>query len=286
MAAPNSAKTLLLSAAALALFSGALFGVLAWRTSATAPFGRPALGGAAYAPVAVDAPAVKAETWDAPVPLPRGRDWVYDVFTPPEIFYNARTRQFAVKPPAGSGTDAPEAPLGLELVAVRRDPFRLQLIGAVGEGAEARGVFENRVSGEVFLAAAGRRVPDLALSIARFTVSAQPVVIPESMTVNQLVATAVVRDDRSHEEVTLTQRERQFSGSVSAIVASPGETALREVRTGDTFLLGAASYQIGKITLDPATIEVTKTAPGLDAPDRRTLSLRFDLSDSSALPPP
>ena len=280
--AANSAKNLLVVAAALALVSVAAFAGLAWREGAMDSVGRPALTGAAYTPVAVDAPVVKAETWDAPAPLARGRDWVYDVFTPPEIFYSARTRQFAVKPPAGTAEDAPEIPFGLELVAVKRDPFRLQLIGFVGEDADARGVFENRVSGEVFLAAAGRRVPDLALDIKAFSVRPEPVAIPDSMTVNQRVATAVIHDANSRQDVTLTQRERHFSGSVFALVAPPGETAPREVRAGDAFTLGDATYRIGKISLDPAAIEITKTAPSLDAPDRRTLPLRFDSTDTPA----
>jgi hypothetical protein len=278
----NSAHKLLLAGAGLALVSAAVFAGLAWRAGSAGPIGRPALTGAPYTPVAVDAPVVKTETWDAPAPHPRGRDWVYDVFTPPEIFYHARTRQFAVKPPAGTGEDAPEVPFGVELIAVKRDPFRLQLIGYVGEENEARGIFENLVSGEVFLAAAGRRVPNLALSVKSFAVHREPVVIPDSMTVNQPVATAVIHDDKSRQDVTLTQRERHFTGSVFALVAPPGATVTREVRPGDAFQIGDATYRVESISLDPAAVEITKTAPSLDAPDRRTLPLRFDLTDSSA----
>lgn len=278
----SSAKKILLAAAGLLLASAAVCGVQAWRERSVGPVGRPVLSGPIYVPVAVDAPAVKAEVWDAPAPLARGREWVYDVFTPPEIFYSPRTRQFAVKPPPGVGDDTPELPFGVELVAVKRDPFRLQLIGYVGEDADARGVFENRMSGEIFLAAAGRRVPNLALTVKAFGVRREGIALPESMTVNQRVATAVIHDEQSRQDVTLTQRERHFSGNMFALVASTGETATREVRVGDVFKIGDANYRIEKIVLDPAAIEITKTAPTLELPERRTLPVRFDPTESPA----
>jgi len=283
--ASPSAKSLLLAATALVVVSAGVFGTLIWRQNAAAPIGQPPLSGAPYTPVAVEAPTVKRTTWDSPAPLARGRDWIYDVFTPPEIFYNSRTRQFAVSAPSVAADDAPEAPFGLELVGVRPEPFRLQLIGYVGGEGDARGIFENRRSGEVFLASAGYRAADLALTIKRFSVRSEAVAIPESMAFKQRVASAVVHDLRSGRDITLSQRERHFTGNVFALVAIAGEPAPREVLAGDTFKAGVATYRIGKITLDPAAIDVTKTAPDLAAPVQRTLPLRFDLSDASPVTP-
>jgi hypothetical protein len=285
VSAAPSAKALLLAAAALAVVSAGVFGTLTWRQRAAAPLGRPPLSAAPYTAAAVEAPTVRHTVWEAPAPLARGRDWIYDVFTPPEIFYNARTRQFAVSAPLPVGDDAAESPFGLELVRVRPEPFRLQLIGYVGGAGDTRGVFENRRSGEVFLAAAGHRVADLALSIKRFSVRSESAAQPESMNFRQRVATAVVHDQRTGGDVTLTQRERHFTDNVFALVAVAGESAPREVLSGDTFQAGTASYRIGKITLEPASIEVTKTAPDLAAPVQRTLPLRFDPTDASPVTP-
>jgi hypothetical protein len=169
------------------------------------------------------------------------------------------------------GEGEPEEEFGIELVAVRPEPFRLQLIGYVGGDGRWRGTFENVLTGEVFLAAAGKQVPALGLSIRSFEVQAQPVALADSMTTRQRIATAIVRDEKTGREVTLTHRERQFTGSVSAFVALPGETATREVRAGDTFKLGEATYRIDKVQLTPAALEVTKEAPSLAQPDRRSL---------------
>ncbi len=286
MSASPSAKPYLLTAAALVVISAGVCGTLIWRLRAGAPLGRPALTAPAYVPVAVEVPVTKNTAWESPAPLARGRDWLYDVFTPPEIFYSPRTRQFAVIATGAIGEEALEAPFGLELVGVRPEPFRLQLIGYVGGAGEGegRGVFENRISGEVFLASAGFRVADLALSIKRVALRTETVAIPESMNFKARVAAAVVHDNRTNRDITLTQRERHFTGNSFALVAVPGESATREVRAGDTFNTGAATYRIEKIVLDPVTIDVTKTAPDLATPTRRTLSLRFDSPDSTLTP--
>ena len=232
------------------------------------------LAGAPYQAAAPDAPPVKTEAWAPPAPQSRAREWVYDTFTPPEIFYNTRSKQFSVRPPSSLvEEDAVEA-FGIELVAVRPEPFRLQLTGYVGGEGDWRGVFQNVLSGEVFIAGGGRRVPNLALTIRSLDVRAQPVSVADSMSTRQRVATAVVRDERSGRDVTLTHRERVFTGTVFAFVAQPGQSAAREVRTGDTFKVGEATYRVGRIETTPPTVEITKESPNLTQPDRRVLTPR------------
>jgi hypothetical protein len=276
MAVTSSDKVLLGSAALLAVSSAVIFGFMAVRHIG-APSGvipEVVLTDTPYVPAAPDAPPVKTETWAAPVAQSRGRDWIYDTFTPPEIFYNARSKQFTVKPPSSLlDEDAMEA-FGLELVAVRPEPFRLQLIGYVGGEGNWRGMFQNLVSGQVFLASGGHRVSPLALTVRSLDVSAHPIRMGESMTTRQRVATAVVRDEKTGTDVTLTHRERVFTGTVFAFVAAPGQTATREVRAGDMFTVGEATYRIEKIETTPASVEVVKESPTLSQPDRRVLTPR------------
>lgn len=272
MKALSSDKILVAAALLLAAGSAAYFG---WRAlgevgAADMPLPPVELAAVDYEPVAPEAPAVKTETWGAPGAQSRGREWIYDTFTPPEIFYNARTRQFTVKPPA-SLLDEETAPFGLELVAVQPEPFRLQLIGFTGTEGAWRGTFQNGVSGEVFQAAAGRDVPKLGLTIRDFSVRPQTLALPDSMPTTVRVATAVVVDRKTGREVTLTHRARQFTGTVFAFVAAPGSSAIREVRTGDVFKLGDATYRIDRIQTAPPALEVTKESPALPQPEQRTL---------------
>jgi len=276
MRAPSSDKILIGAAFALVLVSAGAFSLLALKHPRAKPGSIPQvqLTDAAYVAVAPDAPPVKTETWAAPVAQSRGRDWIYDTFTPPEIFYNSRSKQFTVKPPSGLGDEEPTEAFGLELVSVRPEPFRLQLIGFAGEEASGKGIFQNVLSGEVFLGAAGRRVPNLALTIKKLDVSRQPILLPESTTTRQRVATAVIHDDRANRDVILTHRDRVFTGQLFALVAPTGDTSAREVREGDTFKLGDATYHIDKIQITPPTVEITKESPQLTQPDRRALTPR------------
>src|ERR1044072_2168176 len=102
MAVTSSDKVMIGAALALAIASAAVFGTLAVRhigvPSGVVP--RVTLSATPYVPTAPDAPPVKTETWNAPVAQKRGREWIYDTFTPPEIFYNPRSKRFTVKPPS------------------------------------------------------------------------------------------------------------------------------------------------------------------------------------------
>lgn len=273
MAALSSDKVLFGAAALLAVASAAGFGWITFThpSAASTPLPRVELATSPYEPTAPEAPAVRTETWAAPVAQSRGREWIYDAFTPPEIFYNARSKQFTVRPPSSLLDEESLEAFGLELVAVRPEPFRLQLIGYVGGEGTWRGTFQNAATGEVFLGFAGRRVPSLGVTIRSLDVSLQPIRIGENTTVRQRVASAVVLDERTNREVTLTHRERFFTGTLTAFVAAPGETATREVREGDTFKIGAASYRIESVKTTPVSIEVSKESPTLSQPDRRVL---------------
>jgi hypothetical protein len=276
MAAPSSEKVLIGLALLLTVISVAVFGTLAVRhpVAATGPAPTVELANTEYTPKAPDAPAIKTETWAAPGPQSRGRDWVYDTFTPPEIFYNARSKQFTVKPPSSLMDEEQLEAFGLDLIAVRPEPFRLQLIGYAGNEGNWRGTFANVATGQVYVATTGRRFPELGLTLKNFDVPLQTISAGESMTTKQRVAVAVLRDEKSGRDVTLTHRERVFTGTLFAFVATTGEDATREVRPGDTFKIGEASYRIEAITLTPPTVEVTKESPSLSQPDRRVLTPR------------
>ena len=276
MAVSSSDKVLIGTALVLAIASAVTFGIMTLRHTGapTGPVPPMELSEAPYEPKAVAAPPVITETWAAPVAQTRGRDWIYDTFTPPEIFYNARSKQFTVKPPSSLLDEDAQESFGLELVAVRPEPFRLQLIGYVGGEGNWRGMFQNLVTGQVFLANGGHRVPALELTVQSLDVTAQPIQMGESMTARQRVATAVIRDEKSGREITLTHRERVFTGTVFAFVAAPGQSATREVRTGDMFKLGEATYRIEKIETSPPAMDVVKESPTLSQPDRRLLTLR------------
>lgn len=277
MAVTSRDKGLLSAAFLLILATGGTFGYLAYKDMMN-PTGGPIpqvqLASVPYEPIAPDASAVKMETWAAPTAQSRGREWIYDAFTPPEIFYNARSRQFTVKPPAGLVEEEVQEVFGLELVSVRAESFRLQLLGFVGEEGSWRGMFVNTASGETIIATAGHRIPKLNLTIKDFSVKPQPVGSPGSMQTPLRVATAVVRDETTGTDMVLSHRERALTGAVFAYLAEPEQTTTREVRAGDVVKLGEATYKIEKIEIAPPTVTILKESPNIPQPDRQVLKPR------------
>ncbi|MDP3069027.1 MAG: hypothetical protein Q8N18_02005 [Opitutaceae bacterium] len=286
MALTQQDKVLLGGALTLALASAGVFGWFTLRHAGPAEIPPVQLVESPYDAKAPSTPPIKAETWAAPVAQSRGREWIYDTFTPPEIFYNTRSRQFTVKPPSSLVDDDQLEVFGVELVSVKPEPFRLQLIGYSGGEGTWRGTFVNVPTGEVIVAGSGHRVAKLGLVIKSLEVAAQAVRIGESMPVRQTVATAVILDEKTRRETTITNRERVFTGTVFAFVALPGSTATREVRAGDSFLVGDATFRVEKVETSPPSIEIAKEAPTLTQPDRRTLTPRESDADAEREPGP
>jgi hypothetical protein len=271
MAVTPRDKALLAGAAVLVAASAGFFGWLMQRgETAFAPVVAE-LSAQPYTAAVKEATVAKADAWSNPAAQSRGRDWIYDAFTPPEIFYNTRSKQFSVKPPSSLAEGEPEEAFGVELVSVRPEVFRLQLIGYAGNDGAWRGTFENFLSGEVFLANAGQRVPKLGLVVQSLDVRLQKIPVGDGGSSVQRVAVAVVRDERTGAETTLNHRERCFTGTVSAFVIAQGDRTPREVRAGDTFKLGEATYRIERVQANPPAVEITKESAALGQPDRRTL---------------
>lgn len=274
MALTQQDKALIGGALVLALASAGVFGWMTFRHSGPAAIAPVELVSSPYDSKTPDAPPVKTETWAAPVAQSRGREWIYDTFTPPEIFYNSRSKQFTVKPPSSLLDESELEVFGVELVAVKPEPFRLQLIGYSGSAGNWRGTFTNVLTGETILAGPGRRISNLGVTIKSLEVGTQTVRIGESMPVRQTVATAVVLDEKNGRETTITNLARVFTGTVSAFVASPGVAGTREVRTGEAFKIGEATFRIEKVQTTPPSIDIVKESSTLTQPDRRTLTPR------------
>lgn len=238
-------------------------------------------------PTGVADPVVKPELWLPPIAQTRGPQWIYDLFTPPEISYDAQTGQFDVTPPSDPAReDALDAPPGIELIAVRRDPFRLQLVGYVGREGRYLGTFVNLPTSEVFLAGPGRQVPALGLEITDFTVERRPVPSADGTMSNQRVAFAVVRDTATGQSTNLKAGERTYTDELCAVLANDedGDEITREVRPGEEFQSLDHTYKIERLLLDPPAVEFRRISSASPQLVRLGLSTRV-VSDPPSEPP-
>jgi hypothetical protein len=166
--------------------------------------------------------AARIVRWPEPMPQPGGDAWLYDVFTPPEIFYRPATGEFTVTPLSASVQQRVENPGEKETEAPLRVPFRLQLVGYMGNEGNYVGTFENVLTTEHFLARGGYRVPSLGLTIVDFQVRLMDADQPDAAGVRVPVATAVVRDEQAGRDVILTDRERVFVVADTGSLRAPG----------------------------------------------------------------
>lgn len=149
-----------------------------------------------------DAAIVAAARWDGDG----------EMFTPPEIFYDAASGRWRVKrsemaAERGRIQDL-DTPVVVGDTSEESELFRVQLVGFFEMGGKSVGVFEDSGTTGVVLASAGTRLPELDVAVETLVVERAKRIWPDSMAVSLPVAKAKVRDERSGEIIWLTSAER------------------------------------------------------------------------------
>ena len=218
-----------------------------------------------------------AGRWPEPLAQARGSEWLYDLFTPPAIYYDSRGPALhAAATMSSGGADPSEAPDDLELLEVRRGPFRLQLIGYAERPGDVRGIFADAISGETVVARSGDRLRGQGVTIRRLALD-RPGAVPDGETAGrEPAAIATVAEDSTGGEIELTTRERCLAGAPIGLFSSRRATALRrEAGAGESFVLDGISYCVEEIDLQPPQALVACTPRGgAGPPVRRFVRLR------------
>lgn len=211
------------------------------------------------------------QNWPKAVAQPAGENWIYNVFTPPKIYYNTQNKQFTVIPPelvkeptiTGNETVVTPPPPrpSLELVKVVQPVFRLQLVGYIGDEGNYRGTFSNELTGKTFFGTSGRKIPDLNLEIVTFEAKRQKVAVQGGSTLVEVIAFAIVKDTVTGKEYRLEHDKRLPDGPLVATLKLV-DGSDKEVRTGDSVTSGESTYKVGAITLAPPSVVVIKSSTG------------------------
>lgn len=207
-----------------------------------------------------------------------GEKWIFDVFTPPKIYYNLQTKRFTVTPPerivdiTGVTVVKPtvQVGFGLELVTVTQPLFRLQLEGYIGEGPKARGTFVNVKTGELLIAVAGKKIPDLNLVIVSF-VAERRKTETDGTPIWETVAFAVVRDTETGVETRLDAKVRTPEGVPEVTFKVLADGTLRTSKSGDVFTVGDSTFTVGELKLLPPTARVTRKDKSQIIPETKDL---------------
>jgi hypothetical protein len=196
------------------------------------------------------------DRWEPPRAQSRGTDWTYDLFTPPEIHFDPRTRQFAVAAP-GDPTGSHKQEPGLQLVAVRREPYQLQLVGYVGSEGHYLGAIQDLRTSEVMLAGAGKQLAGKGATIEGISVRATDGTPDGAF--RPRTATAIVRDVRTNALTELTLGELCCTDELRAVLATreDDEETVGEYRTGEELESAERTYTIARLQIEPPAAELT-----------------------------
>ncbi len=203
--------------------------------------------------------------WQTPQPQSAGDAWVYDIFTPPYIFYNEAADEFVPRPPGPR--DGEVAELEIEFIGFQEEPYRIQLTGYAGRDEDPLITFLDNETGEMILTRRNREVPEVDIEVRSFNVRRE-----ERNGVVTRVPEAVIFDRRTGEEVLLLEEETKYLDE-PAIVVTTSEDPPRTInaRPGEMFDIGEYSYLVEEYTVDPPEIIMIKYSPNRDEPRRATL---------------
>lgn len=224
------------------------------------PINSPA-SGSAYEATPLTLTAAESRQWPDAPQQNAGENWIFDVFTPPVIYYNVDTKQFTVKipepPRLGDVGPQPVSSFGLELVKVVQPLFRLQLVGYIGEGPTARGNFENQQTGQVIFGTTGKKIPELNLEIVSFSAERRRIKVEGGTELVVTEAMAVVRDTSTGVETTLDAKVRTPEGPLNVTFKKSDGTEV-VAKAGDVITQGEDTYTVGELQLSPPGAVVTK----------------------------
>ena len=196
--------------------------------------------------------------WRQPVPL-GDPHWIFDIFTPPVIYYDESTGTFTVTPPFPDANPV-EQIFELEFVGIRRVPFRFQLVSYAG----ARGNFvltiENLDSGKDVFCEPNETLDEHGIRILGFNEMRE---VAQTSRVGateafDLVGEAIVEDLRTGAHYALRHNETTFLETpIVQFITPDGKNVYLSLN--ELWKSAHATYEVMSVNLETQTVTVEKT---------------------------
>jgi type IV pilus assembly protein PilM len=150
---------------------------------------------------------------------------------------------------------SPEDAARLELQEIKLEPFPLSLAGYFGDPGHYRVALRSSPAGEIVFAVEGESIARWEVTLARFRVRKLAVETEWAGPMFDIVAEAVLRDERSGQELTLTSRQPQQPVPHAVLRTAGAQWQLRE---GEMVEANGARYRIERIALAPPQVVVIR----------------------------
>lgn len=269
-----------------ALLAGILFTVsVVWSLISGDPEGEGPLSDKSdtYSSDAVDAVSTPAFAesieWGQPSPQ-GGANWIFDLFTPPVIYYDKETETFTVTPPFPDA-DSVEEPFALELVEISRVPFRFQLVSYAGARGNYLLTLENLKTGRDVFASPGETLAEFDIRIDGFNEMRAVAASSREGTTEafDLVGEAIVIDQRSGKQYTLHHNHVTYlEAPVAEFLTDSGDTI--HLSAGESWSSPGVTYTVKTVDASAQTATVEKTST--DVSDKVVKILHTALSFNSS----
>ncbi|MCB1121962.1 MAG: hypothetical protein KJT03_10460 [Verrucomicrobiae bacterium] len=200
-----------------------------------------------------------AMDWSQPV-AQDGSRWIFDVFTPPVIYYDESTGTFTVTPPFPDSAPRDE---GFEVVflGLQRIPYRFQLVSYAGKRGNYVLTLENRETGRDVFASPGETLEDFRLKVIDFTEKREVARSSTEGTTEafDLVGEVTVLDEKSGKQYVLRLNSVTFLENPAAIFTTPSGVRM-ELQVGESWESKTAVYTLKSVQIDTGSVTVQKSS--------------------------
>ena len=221
-------------------------------------------------------------SWPEPVAQSAGPEWIYDVFTPPEIYID-QAGNFV---PTGWKPAPPPIPFGVYLSDIVREPYRIQLEGYIEEDRTDPSkslllLFDEEADKQVRIRPGNENVAS-EFKVISFDINR----LRDTDGNIEIEAKASILDNRTGKEVLLTHGQRLYLEDVTVLIRSDEiadfKTELTE--SPSTFESPSGKYTLLEINLEESTVLVEKHATDIEPSEMRTLGARSNTPAQTSSP--
>ncbi|HEX2898842.1 MAG TPA: hypothetical protein VHS96_03885, partial [Bacteroidia bacterium] len=210
--------------------------------------------------------------WPVPPVQSGGQDWCFELFTSPALRLDESGRAVVASSARRvAASTLPTAP-ALTLLAVKPEPYRLQIAGYVDSSAGLLATFISPVSGKTWVVKEGHHFADLDLKLLKLERAGTPAPGVIDDTFPGEAAIAVLHDAKDRQNVVLDSRETRVTDRGIAVVEVAGaDERARELRAGDTIAVEEWVIRVERILTDPAELVVSCIRPGAETGEMQVL---------------
>lgn len=194
--------------------------------------------------------------WPEPEAQSAGREWIFEVFTPPIVYFDELTQRFTVIPPL---PPAELARFGVDLLSIERLPYRLQYAGHHGVKGAYVVEIKDLASGRYYRGRPGTTFPEGGFALREFgaeSILVQPEKANRTPYVERSVR-LVIDDFVLGESVTLSREALILPDPVVVLEADDGQRSAA-LHVGEKWDTGKGLYLVAAIDAEANSVTIAR----------------------------